>query len=74
MKEVSADPRGFNRMNLKRNHNRLLQTSLYCLQAWRANCGVTFLLYKSNPKFPDAKEIASATDYVVGYACKGNTT
>jgi hypothetical protein len=32
------------------------------------------LLYESNPKCPNAKEIATVTDYVIGYACKGNAT
>jgi hypothetical protein len=32
------------------------------------------LLYESNPKYPNAKEIATVTDYVIGYSCKGNAT
>jgi hypothetical protein len=32
------------------------------------------LLYESNPKCPNEKEIATVTDFVTGYACKGNAT
>ncbi len=72
--EIEKDARGLNKISLKRNNNRLLQTSLYCLQAWHANCDISVLLYESNPKHPNAKEIAKVTDYVIGYACKGNAT
>jgi hypothetical protein len=64
--------RGFKKLSLKRNHPRLLQTSLYCLQAWRANCDVSIMIYNSDPAFPDLAEIAEVIDYVVSYACKGN--
>jgi hypothetical protein len=53
---------------MRRNHPRLLQTSLHCLQSWRANCDISILIYESDPKHPDASEIA------VSYACKGNET
>jgi hypothetical protein len=32
------------------------------------------LIYSSDPANPDADDIARVTDYVVGYACKGNKT
>ena len=69
---IVEDLRGFKKLSLKRNHPRLLQTSLYCLQAWRANCDVSIMIYDSDPAFPDLAEIAEVTDYVVSYACKGN--
>ena len=47
---------------------------MYWLQAWRANCDISVLLYESDPKHPNAKEIAKVMDYVIGYACKGNAT
>lgn len=72
--EIEKDARGFNKISLRRNNNRLLQTSLYCLQAWHANCDISVLLYESDPKHPNAKEIAKVMDYVIGYACKGNAT
>jgi len=71
---IEKDKRGFNKITLKRKNNKLLQSSLYCLQAWRANCDIRFLLYNSNPKHPNAKDIATVTDYIIGYACKGNET
>ena len=72
--EIVDDPRGFKKLCLRRNNNRLTQTSLYCLQSWRANCDIQILVYETDPKHPEAAEIAKVTDYVVGYACKGNTT
>jgi hypothetical protein len=69
---IEKDKRGFDKIMLKRNNNRVLQSSLYCLQAWRANCDISFTLHDSNPKCPNTKEIAAVTDYVVRYACKGN--
>jgi hypothetical protein len=71
---IDYDTRGFKKLLLKRNHTRLLQTSLNCLQSWRANCDVSILIYESDPEHPDASEIAKVTDYVVNYACKGNTS
>jgi hypothetical protein len=44
------------------------------LQSWRGNCDVQILVYSSDPDFLDADDIARVTDYVVGYACKGNKT
>jgi hypothetical protein len=32
------------------------------------------LLYECDPFSPDPSEIARVTDYVVAYACKGNST
>ena len=66
--------KGFNKLHLKRDHNRISQTSLYCVQSWRANCDVSILIYDTDPRKPDASEIAKVTDYVVSYACKGNAT
>jgi len=71
---IDNDFKGIKRLFLKRNHPNFVQTSLYCLQSWRANCDVSLLIYDSDPKHPDASEIAKVTDYVVGYACKGNET
>ncbi len=58
----------------KRNYPKLIQTSLHCLQSWRANCDISISIYESDPKNPDASEIAKVTDYVIDYACKGNNT
>ena len=32
------------------------------------------LIYNSDPEYPDASDIAKATDYIVAYACKGVET
>ena len=69
---IVEDCRGFKKLSLRRNHPRLLQTSLHCLQSWRANCDVSIMIFDSDPIFPDLSEIAEVTDYVVSYACKGN--
>ena len=59
---------------MPRNHRRITQTASDVLQSWRANCDVQILIYSSDPANPDADDIARVTDYVVGYACKGNKT
>ena len=71
---IGKDPRGFKKLCLKRNHPRFNQTSLYCLQSWRANCDVSILVYESDPMNPNLAEIANVTNYVITYACKGNAT
>ena len=71
---ISKDQRGFNQLCMKRNNERFNQTSLYCLQSWRANCDIQIIVYDTDPKNPDFSEIAKVSDYVVNYACKGNTT
>lgn len=68
------DSRGFRKLELPRNHNRVIQSSLDLLQGWRANCDVQPILYESHPDHPDPSDIAKVTDYVVAYACKGNTS
>ena len=68
------DIRGFNRLELPRNHKRITQSSLLLSQSWRANCDIQILLYDSNPLHPDPGDVARATDYIVAYACKGVET
>jgi hypothetical protein len=58
----------------KKNNERFTQTTLYCLQSWRANCDVSLLMYESDQRNPDLAKIAKVTYYVVNYACKGNAT
>jgi hypothetical protein len=67
--DVVTDIRGYTRLELKRNDDRrLLQSSSYALQSWRANCDVQLMLYQSDPDNPDLSELAAVTDYVVSYA------
>ncbi len=70
--QIVTDKRGFQRIELERNHKRVLQSSLDMLRTWRGNCDFQFLIYDSDPKCPDPTEIARVTDYVVSYTCKGN--
>jgi hypothetical protein len=72
--EVLRDVRGFDRLEMPRTNRRITQTSAYMLQSWRANCDLQIFLYTSDPRYPDLDEIASVTDYIVAYACKGNET
>jgi len=71
---IKRDDKGTKRLLLKRNNNRMIQTSLTTLQSWRSNCDIQLILYDSDPKNPDLHELAKVTDYVVSYACKGNCT
>jgi hypothetical protein len=72
--EIVRDNRGFDKLEMKRNHNRITQSSMDMCQSWRANCDFQILLYDCDPFNPDPAEIARVTDYVVAYACKGNAT
>jgi hypothetical protein len=56
------------------NHKCVVQSSLDLCQSWRGKCDFQILLYESDPFSPDPSEIAWVTDYVVAYACKGNST
>lgn len=71
---IVRDSRGFRKVLLKRNHQRVVQTSTDMVQSWRGNCDVQIMLYDCDPTAPDPMEIAKVTDYVVSYACKGNVT
>lgn len=68
------DLRGFDRLELPRNHRRIVATSQWLVQGWRANCDIQVLLYECDPLNPNPDEIARVTDYIVAYACKGNET
>src|SRR5687767_10497555 len=71
---IVCDLRGFDRLELPRNNRRIVASSRWLLQGWRANCDIQVLLYECDPKNPDPDEIARVTDYIVAYACKGNET
>jgi hypothetical protein len=66
--------RGFDRLELPRNNQRTVQSSLCFVQSWRANCDIQILLYDSDPKCPNPEDIGRVTDYIVAHACKGNET
>ena len=69
---IVTDLRGYTRLELKRQSKRILQSSIYALQSWRANCDIQIMLYNTDPTNPDPSELATVTDYVVSYACKGS--
>lgn len=72
--DILRDLRGFDRLELPRNNQRTVQSSLSFVQSWRANCDIQILLYDSDPKCPNPEDIGRVTDYIVAYACKGNET
>lgn len=72
--DIKYDHKRAQKLNMPRNHRRVHQSSLDLLQSWRGNCDMSILIYDSSPKNPNLNEIARVTDYVVSYACKGNTT
>jgi len=72
--KIETDYRGCTKLSTPRNNARLNQTSIDMLQSWRANCNVQLLIYNCDPEQPSVNDIARVTDYVVGYACKGNTS
>jgi hypothetical protein len=71
---IVSDPRGYNQIELSRNHKCVVQSSLDLCQSWRGKCDFQILLYESDPFSSDPFEIARVTDYVVAYVCKGNST
>ena len=72
--EVKYDHKRTRKLFMPRNHRRVNQTSVNLLQSWRGNCDIQILIYDCDPRYPNIAEIARVTDYVVAYACKGNTT
>ena len=55
----------FKKLLLKRNHPRMVQTSTDMLRSWRGNCDIQILIYESDPKFPNLREIAKVTDRII---------
>ena len=72
--ELVHDMRGFDRLDMPRNHQRITQCSLFLMQGWRANVDLQYLIYKSDPDEIDASDISRVTNYVASYCCKGNET
>ena len=70
--KLVRDLQAFDRLELPRNHRRIVATSQWLVQGWRANCDIQILLYEGDPSCPDPDEIARVTNYIVAYACKGN--
>ena len=60
------------RLEMPRDHPRLVQNSKFHTQGWRANGDISIILSKSDPANPSIAEIIATEKYVSGYACKGN--
>ena len=45
--------RGFDRLELPQNHNRIVATSKWLVQGWRANCDIQILLFECDPIHPN---------------------
>ncbi len=67
---------GIKFLRLKRNHERLKQTSTSMLQSLRASsyCDVVILLYDHDPCGVSPSDIAAISGYVTSYCTKGNAT
>lgn len=72
---ITVDKRGIEHFHLRRTKSRkVVQHSRHLLQAWRGNCDVQLIFYRSHPDRPDLNEIDSVCRYVVAYASKKNFT
>ena len=68
--EIEEDHNGAPRLEMPRDHPRVVQHSRYQLQSWRANGDVSLILSNSPPDNPSTDDIIAIIDYVCGYACK----
>ena len=71
---VVPDPRGFYRVDLRRNNKRLLQSSRFLVSSNRANGDVSVMLYNNNPLKPRPNELRKVVGYIVEYASKSSET
>ena len=72
--ELLFDHRGYYRINLPRNHQRLVQSSTILVQSTRANGDVSPLLYEFDPMSPNPGECNKVVGYTVDYATKSTET
>ncbi|CAH3045001.1 unnamed protein product [Porites lobata] len=68
--EIVEDHNGAPRLEMPRDHPRVVQHSRYQLQSLRANGDVSLILSNSPPDSPNTDDIIAIIDYVCGYACK----
>ena len=69
---VVWDGQGFHRLQLPRNHSRVVQTSIFAYRSWQANVDFQVLLPDGDPTKVHFQEVAKLVDYVVSYICKGS--
>ena len=60
------------RLEMPRDHPRLIQNSRLHTQGWRANGDISIIFSKSDPANPSSDEILATEKYITVYACKGN--
>ncbi|XP_073231632.1 uncharacterized protein [Porites lutea] len=72
--EIVEDNNGAPRLEMPRDHPRVVQHSRYQLQSWRANGDVSLILSNSPPDNQSTDDIIAIIDYVCGYACKDSET
>ena len=68
--EIVEGDNGAPRLEMPRDHPRVVQHSRYKLQSWRANGDVSLILSNSPPDNPSTDDVIAIIDYVCGYACK----
>ena len=68
--EIVEDHNGAPRLEMPRDHPRVVQHSRYQIQSWRANGDASLILSNSPPDNPSTDDIIAIIDYVCGYACK----
>ncbi|KAH3748569.1 hypothetical protein DPMN_183015 [Dreissena polymorpha] len=69
---IVKDKHGSFRLEIKRDHQFLVQHSQYHTQAWREYGDISLILSKRSPDNPSICDIIATEKYVSGYACKGN--
>ena len=68
--EIVEDHNGAPRLEMARDHPRMVQHSRYQMQSWRANGDISLILSNSPPDNPSTDDIIAIVDYVCGYARK----
>ena len=72
---IKNDFLGYKKLFLKRKRPapgyNIIQTSLYQVESWRANCDVQMFIYEDHENGFSDVDIAKVTNYIVSYACKG---
>ena len=68
--DVVEDHNGAPRLEMPRDHPRVVQHSHYQVQCWRANCDVSVILFSSPPDNPSTDDNIAIIDCVCSYACK----
>ena len=61
---------GFDRLELPWNNRRIVTTSKWLVQGWRAKFDNQVLLYECDSINPNPDEIARGTDYIMALTCK----